>query len=156
MFVLISVGWNTVTQVMWHKRLKKMCLPHRPLSLSPKIHWYQHTYNWQNISFLLIYFWVFPSSTAWISQYLIYMSSQREKNKVIRIWSWKLLFIFFVKMAFWLLIGWLFVHMLDFCGRLCVLKWQTKCLRLLPFSKSCKAYFYTRQYNILYMNCWFI
>lgn len=111
--------------------------------------------NWQNLSYLLIYFWVCVSIKYCLNLTVSYIYVKSEKI-VLRIWSWMLLFILFVKMAFWLLISWLFVHMLDFCGRLCVLKWQTKSLRLLPFSKSCKAYFYTRQYNILYMNCWFI
>lgn len=154
MFVLISVGWNTVTQVMWHKCLKNVSPSPSSLPLSKDT--LISTYLIDRIFlFLLIYFWVCVSIKYCLNLTVSYIYVKSEKI-VIRIWSWMLLFILFVKMAFWLLISWLFVHMLEFCGRLCVLKWQTKSLRLLPFSKSCKAYFYTRQYNILYMNCWFI
>lgn len=67
---------------MFHKRCVSLTV------LSPSLQRYTdiNVPNWQNFSFLLIYFYfyffesVFPSSTAWILQYLIYVSSESEKN----------------------------------------------------------------------------
>lgn len=75
MFVLISVGWNTVTQVTWHK-----CVSLTVLSPSLQRYTDINIPNWQNLSFLLIYFLSMCFHQVLLESYSILYKCQVRKN----------------------------------------------------------------------------